>query len=427
VLLIGLGAIFTLIFANSAFWLVLGWGVLVLCAQALHSQGWPRRQALTLLATPCLAAVVLYLALLPAITSLPDQRLDLLSGLGRELFWAALLMLAALLAPAVVLLAQQAIAGKAPPHPAGMAQSAAYALMASPASFTVFALLALLIAGPGAVTPGTGSTGWLAFSLVTLWGGGLLALWAALLAFRQAERATLPLFLSIQLVSWMLAGVAITGTAALNGALLLKLLRLLALGALLAGGQKSTQPIARVSWWLAALALGALPFFPAFSGAWLITAGAIAAGPAWVAGSGVNWLALLLATLAIFRVGSAAHAVGTQAGEAPPGAPASSLAESGANVLLFVLALLAVVVGVAPEAVVSLFTNSAAIALPVISSSLAGVQATPVGLVTPFGAWLPGVLWIVLVALLLLGLLATRQPRQATAPPPFLGGEAETL
>src|SRR5262249_28075336 len=131
VLLIGLGAIFTLTFANSALWLVLGWGVLGLCALALQSQGQARRTTLIMLATPCLATVVLYFSLLPAITSTPDQRLDLLSGLGREPFWAALLMLAALLAPAVVLLAQQAISGKAPPQTAGMAQSAAYVLMAS--------------------------------------------------------------------------------------------------------------------------------------------------------------------------------------------------------------------------------------------------------------------------------------------------------
>ncbi|HEY7127206.1 MAG TPA: hypothetical protein VH540_24955 [Ktedonobacterales bacterium] len=423
VLLIGLGAIFTLIFANSAFWLALGWGVLGLCAFALYTQGQARRQALALLATPCLSALVLYMALLPVISASPDQRLDLLSGLEREPLWAAILMLIALLAPGVVLLVQQATQGEASAPPASMSQSAALVLMAAPATFTAFARLALLVAGPGAVLPGTGSTGWLAFSLVTVWGCALLALWAAFLAFRLAQRASLPLFLSVQLVSWMLAGVVITGAAAINGALLLKLLRLLALGALLlAGRRKPAQPVLGICWWLAALALGALPFFPTFSATWLITGGAIAAGPAWVAGAGVGWLALLLATLAIFRVGGAEPAEG--AVESASGA--TSPAEPGPSFLLFVLALLTVVLGIAPEIAVSLFTNAAAAALPVISSPLAGVQATPVGLLTPFGSWLPGIFWILLVALALVGLLATRRARQAAAPPPlFLGGEAE--
>jgi hypothetical protein len=422
VLLIALGAIFTLIFANSALWLVLGWGLVGLCAFLLNSQGKARRQSLLLLAMPCISALVLYLSLLPIITASPDQRLDLLSGLGREPFWAALLMLLALLTPGAALLVQQAVPAKAPPRPAGMAQSAAFALMASPATFTVFARLALLIAGPGAVLPGTGSTGWLAFSLVTVWGCAALALGAALLGFRLAERASLPLFLSIQLTAWMLPGVAITGAAALNGALLLKLLRLLALGALLlAGGRKPAQPIVNSSWWLAALALSALPFFPAFSAVWLITSGAIAAGPAWVAGTGVNWLALLLATLAIFRAGGAE----VPAGEAEPPPSTTSQAEPGPSFLLFVLALLTLVMGIAPEVAVSFFTGPAAAALPVISSQLAGVQATPVGLVTPFGPWLPGIFWILLVALSLLMLLVTRPARQASILPPFLGGEDE--
>lgn len=421
VLLIGLGAIFTLIFANSAFWLVLGWGVLGLCAAALYTQGQPRRQSFVLLAAPCVSALILYCSLLPAIASVPDQRLDLLSGLGREPFWAALVMLIALLAPGVVLLVQQTTLGQAPARPAAMSQSAAFALMASPATFTVFARLALLVAGPGAVLPGTGSTGWIAFSLVVVWGSALLSLWAAALAFRLARRASLPLFLSVQLLSWMFVGVAVTGTAALNGALLLKLLRLLALGTLLlAGGRKPTQPVLRLCWWLAALALGALPFFPTFSAAWLITSGAVAAGPAWVAGAGVGWLALLLVTLALFRVGSTEPTVGAES--SAPGT--TSQAEPGPSFLLFVLAVLTVVLGIAPEIAVSLFTNAAAASLPVISSPLAGVQATPVGLLTPFGSWLPGVFWILLVALALLGLLATRSARQAAAPPPFLGGEA---
>jgi formate hydrogenlyase subunit 3/multisubunit Na+/H+ antiporter MnhD subunit len=421
ILLIGLGAIFTLIFANSALWLVLGWGVLGLCAFALYSQGQDRRQSRVLLLAPCASALVLYLALLPAITTSPNQRLDLLSGLGHEPFWGAALMLVALLAPGIVLLTRQARATNTAVPPASMSQSAAFVLMAAPATFTAFARLALLIAGPGAVVPGIGSTGWLAFSLLTVWGCALLALWAAFLAFRQGQRASLPLFLSVQLVSWMLAGVAITGAAALNGALLLKLLRLLALGALLlAGARKPAQPVLGISWWLAALALSALPFFPAFSAAWMITSGAIAAGPAWVAGAGADWLALLLITLAIFRVGSA-----EPAGASELSSGVINRVEAGPGFLLFVLVVFTAIAGIAPEAAVSLFTSAAAASLPVISSQLAGVQPTPVGLVTPFGAWLPGVFWILLVALLLLGLVVARPARQAAALPPFLGGEAE--
>ena len=60
----------------------------------------------------------------------------------------------------------------------------------------------------------------------------------------------------------MLVAVGITGAAALNGALLFKLLRFLALGALLlAGTRKPAQPILKLSWWMAALALSAFPFF----------------------------------------------------------------------------------------------------------------------------------------------------------------------
>src|SRR5579885_3482172 len=99
-LLVALGAIFTLIFANCALWLVLGWGVVGCCAVLLYIQGYTRRRALLLVAVPCAAAIILYLALLPAITTLDDKRLDLLNGLGREPFWAALIMLAALLIPA---------------------------------------------------------------------------------------------------------------------------------------------------------------------------------------------------------------------------------------------------------------------------------------------------------------------------------------
>jgi len=423
-LLIALGAVFTAIFANSALWMVLGWGLAGLCAMILYSQGQTRKRASILLVTPCVAAIVLYLSLLPAISTLSDKRLDLLNGLGREPFWAALIMLAALLTPGVVVLVQLAVAAHAPPRPAGMAQSGVYALMASPVTFTIFARLALLIAGPGAVTPGAGSLGWRAFSLVIIWAGAILALAAALLAVRHAQRASLPLFLSIQLLDWMFAGIAITGTAALNGALLWKLLRFLALGALLlAGGRKPTQPILSMSWWLAALALTGLPFTAGFSSAWLITSGAIAAGPAWVAGMGVSWLALLVVTLAIVRAGGGEAPAG--AGEPPPGA--TSRAEPIPSFLVLLMALLTLAVGIAPEVVVNFFTGPAVTPYPVIASSApgAGIQTNQIGLLSATGAWLPGLFWLLAIALLLLIALALRHTRQPTSAPAFRGGEAE--
>ncbi len=420
-LLVALGAIFTLIFANCALWLVLGWGVVGCCAVLLYIQGYTRRRALLLVAVPCAAAIILYLALLPAITTLDDKRLDLLNGLGREPFWAALIMLAALLTPAVVLLAQQATRTPAP-RPAGMGQSAVYALMAAPATFTIFARLAPLIAGPGVVLPGTGSLGWRAFSLVTTWAVAILALAAALLALRAAQRATLPMFLSIQLLSWMLAGVVVTGTAALNGSLMMKLLRLLALGALLlAGGRKPAQPILSLSWWLAALALSGLPFSAGFSSAWLITSGAMVAGPAWVAGTGLNWLALLLVTLAIVRIGAASE-TGAEAPQAALGR-----AGQGPSFLFFLLALLALALGIAPEVAVNLFTGPAANVLPVIASSapIASVQTNPLGLLTAPGIWLPGLFWLLTLVLLLLCGLLTRPAHQPASILVFMGGEAE--
>ncbi len=420
-LLVALGAIFTLIFANCALWLVLGWGVVGCCAVLLYIQGYTRRRALLLVAVPCTAAIILYLALLPAITTLDDKRLDLLNGLGREPFWAALIMLAALLTPAVVLLAQQATRTPAP-RPAGMGQSAVYALMAAPATFTIFARLAPLIAGPGVVLPGTGSLGWRAFSLVTTWAVAILALAAALLALRAAQRATLPMFLSIQLLSWMLAGVVVTGTAALNGSLMMKLLRLLALGALLlAGGRKPAQPILSLSWWLAALALSGLPFSAGFSSAWLITSGAMVAGPAWVAGTGLNWLALLLVTLAIVRIGAASE-TGAEAPQAALGR-----AGQGPSFLFFLLALLALALGIAPEVAVNLFTGPAANVLPVIASSapIASVQTNPLGLLTAPGIWLPGLFWLLTLVLLLLCGLLTRPAHQPASILVFMGGEAE--
>jgi formate hydrogenlyase subunit 3/multisubunit Na+/H+ antiporter MnhD subunit len=423
VLLIALGAVFTLIFANSALWLVLGWGLAGLCAFTLYIQGQTRRHALILLAVPCVSAIILYLAVLPAITTLDDKRLDLLNGLGREPFWAAIIMLATLLAPGAALLIQQAMPAQALPRPAGMSQSAIFVLMTSPATFTSFARLAPLIAGPGVVAPGAGTPGWRAFSLVIVWAVAALALAAALLALRQAERASLPLFLSIQLLSWMFAGIAITGTAALNGALMFKLLRLLALGALLlAGGRKSAQPLLRTSWWLAALALSGLPFAAGFSSAWLITSGAVAAGPAWVAGTGINWLALLLVTLAIVRAGSAEP---DASATTPPGA--ISRADPGPSFLLFLLALLALALGIAPEVAVNFFTGPAASSLPVISSNAAGasVQTNPLGLLSATGAWLPGLFWLLALVLIAFCLLLTQHTRQPAASPPFMGGEAE--
>ncbi len=421
VLLIALGAIFTAIFANSALWVVVGWGLANVCAFTLIIQGQTRQHAALLLASPCAAAIIVYLALLPAISTLDDQRLDLLNGLGREPFWAALIMLAALLIPATVLLGQQNASAHAA-RPAGMSQSAIYILMASPVTFTAFARLALLIAGPGIVTPGSGFFGWRAFSLVIIWASAALALTSALLALRKARRVSLPIFLSIQLLSWMLAGVAITGTAALNGALLFKLLRFLALGALLlAGTRRPAQPILNVGWWLAALALSALPFSAGFSSAWLVTSGAVAAGPAWLAGIGVNWLALLLVTLAIARVGGSEKTTA----EAPQ--PGSSPAELLLNFLLFLLALLTLALGIAPEVAVNFFTGPAANSLPVIASQApgAGVQTDPLGLLTAIGAWLPGLFWLLALVLLLLCFLLTRRTRQPAAVPMFLGGEAE--
>ena len=422
VLLICLGAIFTVIFANSALWIALGWGLAGLCALALYSQGQSYKWAALLLATPVAAAIALYLALLPAISTREDKRLDLLNGLGREPLWAAIIMLLALLTPGATLLIQQALSFKTP-RPAGMGQSAVYALMASPATFTAFSRLTLVIAGPGSVRPGAGSVSWQAFSLVTVWTVSALGLAAALLALRHAERASLPLFLSIQLLNWMFLAIGITGAAASNGALLLKLLRFLALGALLlAGGYRFTQPLLRISWWLAALALSAFPFFATFSSAWLITANAITAGPAWVAGVGVSWLALVLATLAIVRAGGKEPAPAE--GE-PPGA--ASQAEPGSSFLMFLLALLALVTGIAPEVAVKFFTGPAAATLPVISSSLpsAAVQTSPLGLITGAGHWLPGLFWLLALVLLVLILLLTRHERQATSTPNFLGGEAE--
>jgi formate hydrogenlyase subunit 3/multisubunit Na+/H+ antiporter MnhD subunit len=422
VLLVCLGAIFTVIFANNALWTAIGWGLASLCALVLYAQGKTHRWAALLLATPVVSAIVLYLALLPAISTREDNRLDLLNGLSREPLWAAIIMLLALLAPGVVLLIQQALSPTAP-RPAGMSQSAAYVLMASPATFTAFARLALLIAGPGSVRPGAGSVSWLAFSLVIVWTTSALAMTAAILALRAAERASLPLFLSIQLLNWMFLAIAITGAAAVNGALLLKLLRFLALGALLlAGGYKLTQPILRLSWWLAALALSAFPFFATFSSAWLITANAISAGPAWVAGVGVSWLALLLATLAIVRAGGKEPA---PAEEGPPGA--ASQAAAGPGFLMFLLALLALVTGIAPEVAVKFFTGPAASSLPVISSSLpsGAVQVNPLGLLTGTGQWLPGLFWLLALLLFVLILLLTRHERQSASTPFFLGGETD--
>jgi formate hydrogenlyase subunit 3/multisubunit Na+/H+ antiporter MnhD subunit len=423
VLLLALGAIFTAIFANSALWVVVGWGLANACAFALIIQGQTRKRAMFLIAVPCAAAIILYLSLLPAISTLDDQRLDLLNGLGREPFWAALIMLAALLVPASVLLAQQTASAHVP-RPAGMSQSAIYILMASPVTFTAFARLALLIAGPGIVTPGGGFFGWRAFSLVIIWASAALALTAALLALRLARRVSLPVFLSIQLLSWMLAGVGVTGAAALNGALLLKLLRFLALGALLlAGTRKPAQPILNISWWLAALALSALPFSAGFSSAWLVTGSAVAAGPAWLAGIGVNWLALLLVTLAIGRIG------GTEKSPAAEG-PAlgiSGHAELLLSFLLFLLALLTLALGIAPEVAVNFFTGPAANSLPVIASQApgAGVQTNPVGLLIATGTWLPGLFWLLALVLLLLCYFLTRGTRQPATIPAFLGGEAE--
>jgi len=423
VLLICLGAIFTVIFANSALWLALGWGLAGVCAMLLCSQGQTYKRSLLLLVTPVISAIVLYLALLPAIITYPNQRLDLLAGLGREPLWAAILMLLALLAPGVVVLGQQAIPANTPPRPAGMAQIAAFALMASPATFTAFARLSLLIAGPGVVMPGAGSPSWRAFSLTTLWAVAVLALVASILALRHADRASLPLFLSIQLLNWMFAGVAVTGLAALDGALLFKLLRLLALGALLlAGGRKPTQPLLSISWWLAALTLGAFPFFAGFSGAWLITTDTIAAGPAWVAGVGISWLALLIATLASIRAGGKEPAAST--GQPPPGA--TRHAAPIPSFLMFILALLTLATSIAPEVAVNFFTSPAASALPVISGSgaSANVQTSPLGLTTTAGHWLPGLFWLLALVLLALLLLLTRHERAPASTEPFLGGEA---
>ncbi len=423
ILLLALGAVFTATFANSALWVVAGWGLASLCALALSIQGQPRKRGIILLATACLAAIVLYLSLLPAISTLDDKRLDLLNGLGREPFWAALIMLAALLAPGVVLLAQQALPANTP-RPPGARQSAVYILIAPPVTFIALARFAPLIAGPGVVTPGNGSSGWQAFSLVMVWAGAALALAAALLALRLAQRALLPLFLGIQLFGWMLAGVAITGTAALNGVLLFKLLRLLALGALLlAGGRKPAQPILNLSWWLAALALGALPFAAGFSSAWLVTSGAITAGPAWVAGVGVNWLSLLLVTLAVARVGGAEPAPGASV----PATSAPVQAEPLPSFLLFLLALLALALGIAPEVAVNFFTGPAANTLPVIASQAIGadVQPNQAGLLTANGTWLPGLFWLLALIVLLLCLFLTRHTRQPASVPIFLGGAAE--
>jgi formate hydrogenlyase subunit 3/multisubunit Na+/H+ antiporter MnhD subunit len=423
ILLIALGATLTAIFANSALWMVAGWGLAGLCAFALFAQGQPRRHAIILLATPCLAAIILYLSLLPAISTLDDKRLDLLNGLERQPFWAACIMLAALLAPGVVLLTQQAIPASAA-RPAGMRQNAIYVLMVAPVTFTVLARLAPLIAGPGVVTPGGGAVGWRAFSLVIVWAGAALALAAALLAMRSSQRSTLPIFLSIQLLSWLLAAIAITGTAALNGALLFKLLRFLALGALLlAGERRPAQPILNMSWWLAAFSLSILPFSAGFSSAWLITSGAVAAGPAWVAGIGVNWLALLLVTLAIARTGSAEHAPAAEASRLHITNPAEALP----SFLLFLLALLALVLGIAPEVAVNFFTGPAANALPVIASQTpgAGIQTNPLGLVSATGTWSTGLFWLLALLLLLLCFFLTRQTRQPASVPSFMGGEAK--
>lgn len=423
VLLLALGAVFTAIFANSPLWVVVGWGLTGLCAFRLALLGQPRRRALILLATPCIAAIILYLSLLPAISTLADQRLDVLNGLGREPFWAALIMLAALLAPGVALLIQQGLAAN-PSRPAGMSQSAIYVLMASPVTFTVFARLALLIAGPGEVTPGAGFFGWQAFSRVIIWACAALALSAAWLAMRVAPRASLPIFLSIQLLCWMFASVAVTGTAALNGALLFKLLRFLALGALLlAGARKPAQPILNVCWWLAALALGALPFAAGFSSAWLVTSGAIAAGPTWIAGVGVNWLALLLVTLVIVRVGGAEPSPAT----AVSPSRANGQIELFSSFLMVVLALLALAMGIAPEVAVNFFTSPAANALPVIASQApgAGIQTNQIGLLSATGAWLPGLFWLLALVLLLLCFFLTRRARQPASAPSFMGGAAE--
>jgi formate hydrogenlyase subunit 3/multisubunit Na+/H+ antiporter MnhD subunit len=425
-LMVVLGAILTAIFSNSALWMVLGWGLAECCAFILYNRDQSRGRAIVLLGATCLATVILYLSLLPAISTRDDQRLDVLAGLGREPFWAALIMFAALLVPVSVLVIQQALSGS-PSAPGRMSHRAIYTLMAAPITFTVLARLALLIAGPSEVTPGNGSFGWQALGLVIIWASAALALAAAWVALRQAQRATLPLLLGIQMLSWMFAGVAVTGSAALNGALFFKLLRLLALGALLlAGTRKPAQPLLNASWWLAALALSALPFSAGFSSAWLVTSGALAAGPAWVAGIGLNWLALLVMTLAIARIGGAG-AEAAPAGAAPPAGLTSQSAPLP-SFLLFLLSLLTLTLGIAPEVAVNFFTSPAANALPVIASQApgAGVQTNPLGLVSATGTWLPGLFWLLALVLGALVFFLTRHQRQPATVPPFLGGEAES-
>jgi formate hydrogenlyase subunit 3/multisubunit Na+/H+ antiporter MnhD subunit len=202
------------------------------------------------------------------------------------------------------------------------------------------------------------------------------------------------------------------------------LLRLLALGALLlAGTRKPPQALLHGSWWLAALSLSVLPFSAGFSSAWLITAGAVAAGPAWVAGIGLNWLALLLVTLAIARVGG----IGAAPAEAASAAGAANPAELLQSFLLLLLAGLSLALGIAPEVAVNFFTGPAASSLPVIASQApgAGVQTNQLGLVSAVGTWAPGLFWLLALLLLLLCYALTRHPRQSPGVPSFLGGEAE--
>jgi hypothetical protein len=131
VLLLVLGAVFLAIFSNSALWNVMGWSLAGLGAFILAGQGQTRKLTMLLLAAPCVAGIILYLSLLPAISTHADQRMDLLNGLGREPFWAAVIMLAGLLTPDAALLTLQATAASAS-RPAGMSRSAASTLMASP-------------------------------------------------------------------------------------------------------------------------------------------------------------------------------------------------------------------------------------------------------------------------------------------------------
>ncbi len=462
-LALGLEAVaLTAIFADNLLWLALAWIILTALAWGLGEVGTAldaldRLGLAVMLAGPVLWAAAM---LLPAVPAKASRLIDLM---GRGVMSP----------PQIIFLALTlALAGGAYPFTVWMRRRAA---LTTPAGLGALVLvqapLVLLIGARTFSAAQTLSSAWpqigqtkppltagVAFAIL----GALTVAISGILALGRRDGRALIAFFAVAQVGWGLVALGVGAPISIAGLVLLLATAVLGLGAMLAalfaGGAISNgddpdsagphvfgappRPVNLAVWLVGAGTLIGVPLLAGFVPRQLTSAAALQAGGLTIPLAGVAWAGDALLALALLRATAPAFAGVTGApaslGEDTENADdESDDADEGDEDALpttsadtpslqelpgVLLAVLAVIVGIAPELLLSLGGKLAAGALVQAGAIDSAVSTSLMGYAAGVGQWLPGIAWLAGLVLVLL-VIFLRPAGAREARPVYLAGQ----